>query len=327
MRVVLTGAEGQYAGWTFPLQPGRTAIGRENDNDVVLKDGRVSRYHAEIRGDGTTYAIYDLGSRNGTLVNDIPANGVILRQNDRLTFGGLTFVFHFDDPLAISTGPLERFSPPPHQEPSYVSPSIPPPRQSNNSGWLLAVLGGLVACACLGLMLASGIIVFRLRSDTGRSIIAPPRATVVAGVRRTADRDLLYTDPNERYTILWPEGWTIEERGTETLLESPFATRILIKPAGDNKTPATAIQEEVARLRQVYRVGTVSIPKDAKVNGTTGRRVALDAQEGTTNLSITLFALEGSGRSVYLINITTPRETLADTDAILGRILAGLSIH
>src|ERR1044072_8578243 len=44
-------------------------IGRELDNDIVLVDPRSSRHHAEVRRHGDDIEIKDLGSANGTLVN------------------------------------------------------------------------------------------------------------------------------------------------------------------------------------------------------------------------------------------------------------------
>ena len=53
--------------WTLaaPL----TTIGRWEDNDVVIEDRWVSRYHAEVHREKDQYTIHDLGSKNGTLVN------------------------------------------------------------------------------------------------------------------------------------------------------------------------------------------------------------------------------------------------------------------
>jgi DNA-binding response OmpR family regulator len=45
------------------------SIGRWKDNDVVVDDRWVSRYHAQIRRDGEQYIVEDLGSKNGTFVN------------------------------------------------------------------------------------------------------------------------------------------------------------------------------------------------------------------------------------------------------------------
>ncbi len=50
------------------LRDGLT-IGRSDENDVVVRDGRVSRRHARIVAEGSGFAIEDRGSSNGTFVN------------------------------------------------------------------------------------------------------------------------------------------------------------------------------------------------------------------------------------------------------------------
>ena len=44
-------------------------IGRDSDNEIVLRDPRVSRHHARIVFEKGFFVIYDLASANGTLVN------------------------------------------------------------------------------------------------------------------------------------------------------------------------------------------------------------------------------------------------------------------
>jgi DNA-binding response OmpR family regulator len=53
--------------WTLPKPA--TSIGRWEDNDVVIDDRWVSRYHAQVRREGEGYVVQDLGSKNGTFVN------------------------------------------------------------------------------------------------------------------------------------------------------------------------------------------------------------------------------------------------------------------
>lgn len=53
--------------WALTLP--ETSIGRLKDNDVVVNDRWVSRYHAQIRRQGEQHVIEDLKSKNGTLVN------------------------------------------------------------------------------------------------------------------------------------------------------------------------------------------------------------------------------------------------------------------
>ncbi|MHB8646533.1 MAG: FHA domain-containing protein, partial [Thermomicrobiales bacterium] len=45
------------------------SIGRDQDNDLTLRNPQVSRHHARLRRNGTTHIIEDLGSTNGTFVN------------------------------------------------------------------------------------------------------------------------------------------------------------------------------------------------------------------------------------------------------------------
>jgi phosphatidylserine/phosphatidylglycerophosphate/cardiolipin synthase-like enzyme len=61
----------------YPLRPGSTAIGRSEDNDVVVLDPQVSRHHARIRLAGDACSLEDLGSANGTRVNGEPVAGSV----------------------------------------------------------------------------------------------------------------------------------------------------------------------------------------------------------------------------------------------------------
>jgi hypothetical protein len=71
----------------------RVRIGREIDNDVVLPDPRVSRYHAQIDCQGGAFTLRDLGSRNGTRVGDRPLVEGPLRPGDTIYLGGVPLRF------------------------------------------------------------------------------------------------------------------------------------------------------------------------------------------------------------------------------------------
>ncbi|MDM0044875.1 FHA domain-containing protein [Variovorax dokdonensis] len=69
------------------LSGDRTLIGRNADNDVQIDHPRASRHHAELRVEGQTTWLIDLGSRNGTLVNGRLIKQVELRHGDVITIG------------------------------------------------------------------------------------------------------------------------------------------------------------------------------------------------------------------------------------------------
>lgn len=62
-------------------------IGRQPDNDLVLRDSRASRVHARIHAEGSRYVIEDAGSRHGTFVNGKRIQKHDLQNSDKIEFG------------------------------------------------------------------------------------------------------------------------------------------------------------------------------------------------------------------------------------------------
>ncbi len=83
-------------GRRFPLRQGTTIVGRADDAHVKLADVGTSRRHARIAYDGTSAVITDLGSTNGTLINDEPIDEQLLRPGDRIRLGATTLVYGTD---------------------------------------------------------------------------------------------------------------------------------------------------------------------------------------------------------------------------------------
>jgi cytochrome P450/NADPH-cytochrome P450 reductase len=66
-------------------------IGRVPGNDIVIPHLSVSRYHAELRTVPGGYRIVDLGSHNGTFVNEQRVTAAALAEGDTVGFGDTTF--------------------------------------------------------------------------------------------------------------------------------------------------------------------------------------------------------------------------------------------
>ena len=78
------------------LGPEPITIGRLPESTIVVNDPNVSRRHAELRPSGAPgeYAVFDLGSTNGTKVNGLLVNGSqILRSGDEITVGATAIRF------------------------------------------------------------------------------------------------------------------------------------------------------------------------------------------------------------------------------------------
>lgn len=80
-------------GKAFPLTKERVIIGRLGESDLVLSDPGVSRRHAEVRREDRTYVIADLGSTNGTMVNEATIGERELEEGDRITVGRTVLEF------------------------------------------------------------------------------------------------------------------------------------------------------------------------------------------------------------------------------------------
>ena len=93
----------------FSIPRGKTTIGRQPGNDLVLSHPQVSRQHAEIYLDQGAYYLRDLGSKNGTYVNDeLVTTSTRLKDNDEIRIA-LCARFRFVG--ADATLPLEAIQP------------------------------------------------------------------------------------------------------------------------------------------------------------------------------------------------------------------------
>lgn len=82
-RAGLQMASGEF----FALRGSVLTIGRAPDNQLVLADSQASVHHARLVVDQAGVAIEDLGSTNGTFVNDRQVNRQLLTQGDRIRMG------------------------------------------------------------------------------------------------------------------------------------------------------------------------------------------------------------------------------------------------
>jgi pSer/pThr/pTyr-binding forkhead associated (FHA) protein len=118
------------------------AIGRDPDNQIQLADPRASRHHARIERSGAGYHLLDLGSSNGTFLNDLPLTAPApLKHGDQIQVGDTVF--------SVQAPPM----PPGPAAPQTVPADRPTPVRRSTGRMLLwgglgclGLAGGLAAC-------------------------------------------------------------------------------------------------------------------------------------------------------------------------------------
>jgi len=80
-------------GQVHELDGARTVIGRSKDADIQLPDPNVSRRHAEVRREGSSYVLVDLDSTNGVEVDGKRVKRLELEDGARFTIGSTEIVF------------------------------------------------------------------------------------------------------------------------------------------------------------------------------------------------------------------------------------------
>jgi adenylate cyclase len=102
-KLVITGPEGQMERDLSAVN----TLGRHPNNSIQLLDRIVSKEHCVVEQRGARWVLRDLGSLNGTYVNDQRVAGeAVLHHGDQITLGGTRAVFHDPAQGAMAhTGP------------------------------------------------------------------------------------------------------------------------------------------------------------------------------------------------------------------------------
>jgi pSer/pThr/pTyr-binding forkhead associated (FHA) protein len=109
--------KGDREGTAFTISE-EAKIGRSPGIPIRLRDSRASREHAQIRKVNSSWAVKDLGSTNGTFVNDKRVSQGTLSHGDQIRIGSTEFLF------LDSEGDEKKTPPPPK-----IDLGLPPPRK------------------------------------------------------------------------------------------------------------------------------------------------------------------------------------------------------
>jgi len=86
--------KGTDEGKQFEFEGGPLGIGRDSSNQIRLHDTEISRRHAELRqGKDGSYSLVDVGSANGTFLNNQQVKECILQSGDHIQIGQSVLVY------------------------------------------------------------------------------------------------------------------------------------------------------------------------------------------------------------------------------------------
>jgi predicted component of type VI protein secretion system len=114
--------KGQHMG-TFRFDRGPVIVGRDAQADIFIDNPGVSRQHFRIeRTDAGEFRVIDLGSANGTYVNDKPVQTQTLRDGDVVQFAKYSLAVQIEE-LVGGTGPRRNADAPPENATVMLSPA------------------------------------------------------------------------------------------------------------------------------------------------------------------------------------------------------------
>lgn len=93
--VMLVVRQGPEIGTRYALTGDEVSVGRVPDNDIQLDDVTVSRQHAMLVRQGSAWLVRDLGSLNGTYVNNQRVDESPVRHGDDVQIGRFRLVAFF----------------------------------------------------------------------------------------------------------------------------------------------------------------------------------------------------------------------------------------
>src|SRR5260370_8571519 len=112
MNARLLGIAGAFQGTAFSLSDRNVSIGRDPSNDLWIADHSLSRQHCLLVSQDGQFAIRDLGSKNGTLVNGMPIGEQLLHDADHTSVGDSVFIFQLEEAqVHLELSPVELTQP------------------------------------------------------------------------------------------------------------------------------------------------------------------------------------------------------------------------
>lgn len=203
---------GENAGRTYKVKL-TTRIGREQDNDVVILDAKMSRYHAQIAIEGGQWRLTDLGSSNHTYLNGVMiTEPTPLKPGDLISLGETELAWrvpgYIDDRPASAQPASPVIITPSPAAPAPVAPAASAPAKNTGLPRLALMAGVFIFLLLLVAAIVLSFIFGRTTSEEAANPAASPGAGTEAGpVNRPANLALIYEDDFDDSASGWDDAF------------------------------------------------------------------------------------------------------------------------
>jgi DNA-binding NtrC family response regulator len=240
------------------------SVGALEDNDVVLTDPTVSRYHCKIVEDDRNYTLVDVGSTNGTFLNKVRVREAYLHPGSAIQLGKSEIRFHpVEEKLEIEPSPADRFG-------GLIGRDVK----------MREIFGILEKISPAGVT-----VVIEGETGTGKEVVA--RAIHDASPRRAGP--FMVIDCGAVPATLIESELFGHERGSFTgaimtrqgLFEMAHGGTVFLDEIGELSLELQPKLLRVLEQREIKRVGGAkSIPIDVRVLAATNRTLEREVREG-----------------------------------------------
>jgi pSer/pThr/pTyr-binding forkhead associated (FHA) protein len=150
-KYILRGVSGSTFGKNFALQ-GTMTVGRQPDCDICIPSDEVSRHHAKLQVMPDGIAVEDIGSANGTFINDKRVHTGMLRPGEELRLDTVRFM------LVSPALEMQKIAAASETAKRAAVPAAPKEAASGGGVGKWVIIGIVLALAVFGGLVASGVI-------------------------------------------------------------------------------------------------------------------------------------------------------------------------
>jgi hypothetical protein len=309
---------GAQAGMEFPLDRPVVRIGRGSGSDIILQDSQASRQHAEISQQGDQYYIRDLGSMNGTFVNEERLTAPrLLQPGDQVRIGNTVMA---GQPVGAAVGAA-----PDWESDLWTSQTKAQPAGGRSKALVWALVGVVAV-----LVIALAVVAF-LTLGKGKGTATPVAEVATA----TAAVVVAPSATPEQAAVVQPTAGGAAALPTTELLPTVAAPPVAVATAGPTAKPPAppkaptnmpSSPQQLEQLPAVVQQYLGNVPAD-QLPAAIASQMQSMSPEQVQQMIASLFPGVSADKLPQVVAASFPGLKQSDIQALLGMAFPGQSFQ